>query len=89
MLKEIANLAIEPSVKLLPVEHSQWASAYWNWLINDKTVVKGKVGMAGKAFDDSIDSLLSLVAAVSFAENESHIHEGDPEDGHIIGPGRS
>lgn len=89
MLKEIATLAIEPCVNLLPVETAEWTSAYWNWLSKDKTIVKEKIGVAGKAFDDSVDSLLSLVAAVSFVENQAHIHEGDPDDGHIIGPGRS
>ncbi len=88
MLKEIAALAIEPCVNLLPVETEEWMSAYWSWISKDKTVVKETIGVAGKAFDDSIDSMLSLVAAVSFAENQAHIHQGEPEDGHIIGPGR-
>ena len=46
------------------------------------------VGRTGKKFDDCIDSFLSLMAGVAFADGRAHVHLGeDHEDGHIVGPG--
>jgi hypothetical protein len=46
------------------------------------------IGVPGKPLDDCIDSFLSLMACVSFANGTAHVHQGaDSSDGHIVGPG--
>lgn len=43
----------------------------------------------GKLFDDIIDAVNCLFTAVAFCQNSAHVWEGsDPQDGHIIGPGK-
>lgn len=69
---------------------SEWGNAFWDWLIADGHGVEedGQVIRPGKAFDDPVDSILSLYAAVAAVNGCAHVHMGsDPADGHIIGPG--
>lgn len=70
---------------------SDWTLSFRSWLENstcfDKRV---SIGFTGKAFDDAVESVLSLTAAMAFVDGKAHIHSGtDPEDGHIIGPGQA
>jgi hypothetical protein len=68
---------------------SRWLGDVRQWLAADGVFDKNTlIGKTGKQFDDVIDSVLSLSAAVAYAMGTAHIHQGtDPEDGHIIGPG--
>ena len=67
---------------------NRWLSSFGQWLHNDGVVTDDPAeGAAGKKFDDAMDSVLSLAAAVGFVEGAAHIHQGAVEDGHIIGPG--
>jgi hypothetical protein len=72
------------------IDTNRWLSALWDWLSKEEMIVSGNEGKTGKSFDDAIDSMLSLIAAVSFVDAHAHIHQGDdPLDGHIIGPSLS
>lgn len=45
--------------------------------------------MGGKLFDDVIDSVNCVFTAIAFRHDAAHVWLGaDPQDGHIIGPGR-
>jgi len=74
----------------LPADvRARWLNSVSSWLVADG-VLDEKTGIArtGKQFDDSIDSVLSLAAAVGIVLGQAHIHQGeDPADGYIIGPG--
>jgi len=67
----------------------RWLSSFFDRLKEDLVVTDDPAeGRSGKKFDDCMDSVLSLTAAVAFAEGKAHVHQGDdPEDGHIVGPG--
>lgn len=69
---------------------SDWTWSFKTWLESSTCFDKeGGIGFTGKAFDDAVESVLSLTAAMAFVEGKAHIHSGtDPEDGHIIGPGQ-
>jgi hypothetical protein len=65
-----------------------WLQSFRDWLILDGTLNKNTGhGVTGKKFDDAVDSVLSLTAAVAMVQGVAHVHQGDPDDGHIIGPG--
>lgn len=65
-----------------------WLRRLGEWFVEDGVLDEDTgVATAGKKFDDAVDSVLSLSAAVAAANGKAHIHEGDPQDGHIIGPG--
>ncbi|MDA8745244.1 hypothetical protein N9N28_11470 [Rubripirellula amarantea] len=69
---------------------SDWTLSFKTWLENSTCFDKeAGIGFTGKAFDDAVESVLSLTAAMAFVDGKAHIHSGtDPEDGHIIGPGQ-
>jgi len=88
ILEKICRYTLEPCIRAAGVEPAVWVDAFWNWLNQDKDVVRGPRALSGKALDDAIDSMLSLVAAIAFADGNAHMHQGhDPSDGHIVGPG--
>ncbi len=66
-----------------------WCESFLARLRLDKVVTDDPAeGRSGKSFDDCVDSVLSLMAAVAFVEGVAHVHQGDdPSDGHIVGPG--
>ncbi|MDZ4849990.1 MAG: hypothetical protein SGI77_11950 [Pirellulaceae bacterium] len=68
---------------------ASWTSQLQDWLEQSVCFDRNRqIGFTGKAFDDSVESVLSLTAAMAFADGNAHVHWGnDPEDGHIIGPG--
>lgn len=77
------------TVSLEPAVCERWFTAFIERLRLDKVVTDNPAeGRSGKAFDDCVDSVLSLTTAVAFVEGIAHVHQGhDPSDGHIIGPG--
>jgi len=66
-----------------------WTGQFEAWLESSACFnIEHQIGFTGKSFDDAVESVLSLTAAMAFADGTAHIHRGtDPEDGHIIGPG--
>jgi hypothetical protein len=70
---------------------SRWLEDFRRWLIEDGVFNEvTRIGQTGKQFDDAVDSVLSLSAAVAYVMGNAHIHQGiDPDDGHIIGPGNT
>ena len=84
---------VNAAFKVAGIEHeclTRWCSNFRRWLIDDGVFDEtSKTGRTGKYFDDSVDSVLSLSAAVAFALGKAHVHQGsDTDDGHIIGPGQ-
>ncbi len=70
---------------------SNWTLSFKTWIETNSTCFDNvaRIGFTGKAFDDAVESVLSLTAAMAFVDGKAHIHSGtDPEDGHIIGPGQ-
>jgi hypothetical protein len=68
----------------------RWLEQIQQWFIEDGVYDPAQnVACTGKKFDDAIDSVLSLSSAVALANGAAHIHQRDPQDGHIIGPGTS
>ncbi|MBN9519458.1 hypothetical protein J0H58_13200 [bacterium] len=88
LLEQVCTHTLRPCLELAGLNADGWLSRFWDWLSKDEVVVTGVEGATGKCFDDAIDSVLSLIAAVSFIDGSAHVHQGDdPQDGHIIGPG--
>jgi len=89
ILEGVCRYTLEPCIRAAGVAPAEWVDAFWDWLCQNKEVIRGPKAVSGKALDDAIDSMLSLVAAVAFADGKAHIHQGaDPKDGHIVGPGQ-
>jgi hypothetical protein len=90
ILETVCAHTLLPCLDVAGLNSERWLTAFWSWLSSDqffKSGVEG-VGVTGKCFDDAIDSMLSLIAAVAFIDGHAHVHQGsDPLDGHIIGPG--
>lgn len=63
----------------------------WRFFAKDAHLTRGAGEhgvVVGKAFDDAIDSALTLLCATSLADGFAHVHIGnDPADGHVVGPG--
>lgn len=81
-----------PAMRAACLDHKtceRWYEAFLGQLRHDKVVTDDPAeGRSGKSFDDCVDSVLSLTAAVAFVEGIAHVHQGnDPSDGHIVGPG--
>jgi len=87
ILESIVAHTIKPCLDVAGLSGGEWFDAFWQWLREDAAFVRGSEGITGKGFDDAIDSMLSLVAAAAFASGNAHVHQGNPDDGHIIGPG--
>ena len=88
--RELCAHTLRPCPAVAGIDTNRWLSALWDWLSKEEMIVSGNEGKTGKSFDDAIDSMLSLIAAVSFVDAHAHIHQGDdPLDGHIIGPSLS
>ncbi|MCE9557116.1 MAG: hypothetical protein K8T91_27530 [Planctomycetes bacterium] len=89
ILQKVCDHTLRPCLQLTSVNVDDWLIAFWEWLSNDQTfALDNRFGKTGKCFDDSIDSMLSLIAAVSLVDGQAHVHQGNPpQDGHIIGPG--
>ncbi len=88
IIEKVCRHTLRPCLDMAGLNADGWLSAFWGWLSKDKLFVSGHEGKTGKGFDDAIDSMLSLIAAASFADGHAHVHQGDdPLDGHIIGPG--
>lgn len=88
------RLTVERTMELAELDGTvikRWLHQFENWLEDSCCFDREhRIGLTGKAFDDAVESVLSLIAAVAFVDGTSHVHRGnDPEDGHIIGPGRN
>lgn len=88
ILERVCDHTLRPCLEVAGMNADGWLSAFWGWLSKDRLFMSGREGKTGKGFDDAIDSMLSLIAAASFADGCAHVHQGsDALDGHIIGPG--
>jgi len=88
LLERVCAHTVRPCLEVAGLNADAWMAPFWNWLVQDRSIVSGAEGVTGKTFDDAIDSMLSLIAAVAFVNGCAHVHQGDdPQDGHIIGPG--
>ena len=77
------------AARLDEVTCERWYETFIEQLRHDQVITDDPAeGRTGKTFDDCVDSLLSLTAAVAFAQGIAHVHQGaNPRDGHIVGPG--
>ena len=88
ILRDVCSHTLRPCLEVAGLNVHDWLSSFWKWLTTEQVIVGGIEGVTGKSFDDAVDSMLSLIAAVAFVDGNSHLHQGEnPLDGHIIGPG--
>ena len=88
LVKEFAHHTLKPCLQAANLPEDNWFGAFWQWISQDENVVRNGKGVAGKCFDDAIDSMISLIVSASFVSRLAHVHVGeDSNDGHIIGPG--
>ncbi len=83
---------LKPALKTALLDdqtQTRWLETIAEFLRKDGVITeKPPEGKSGKKFDDAIDSVLSLTAAIALANGAAHVHQGDEaEDGHIVGPG--
>lgn len=77
--------------RLPPGTIDELLARMWAFFATDAHLTRG-VGENGvvvsKAFDDAIDSALTLLCATALADGCAHVHiGGDSADGHVVGPG--
>ena len=88
ILGQVFQHTIEPCLAVAGKDKASWSDHLWEWINNDKIIVRNGEGRTGKGFDDAIDSMLALLAATALADGIAHVHLGEREhDGHILGPG--
>ena len=92
VFKELWRLPMQAAfiaARLHEQTQQQWLSSFHRHLIHQQVYNPATdVGVTGKRFDDAVDSVLSLSAAVAITDGVAHVHQGsNPLDGHIIGPG--
>jgi len=65
----------------------------WEELVNQQIswLIQSGLDHGGKLLDDTVDTMICLATAISFANGNAHVwfDPANPTDGHIFGPGMS